>query len=39
MDDSAARAEWGWSHQYDMSMMVSDMLENIAGKVKGEPSK
>lgn len=39
MDDSAARAEWGWSHKFDMSAMVSDMLKNIAGKVKGEPNK
>lgn len=29
MDDSAARAEWGWQPQYDLSATVKDMLEQI----------
>ncbi len=30
MDDSAAREEWGWDPKYDMSAMVSDMIEKIS---------
>ena len=33
MDDSVARTEWGWQPQYDLSMMVADMLEKIAAKM------
>lgn len=33
MDDSAATQEWGWQPRYDLSMMVSDMLEKIAAKM------
>ena len=29
MDDSAARAEWGWQARYDLAAMVKDMLEQI----------
>ena len=29
MDDSAARAEWGWQAQYDLAATVKDMLEQI----------
>jgi len=29
MDDSAARAEWGWQSQYDLNATVKDMLEQI----------
>lgn len=29
MDDSAARKEWGWQPEYDLSMMVRDMLEKL----------
>ena len=32
MDDSAARAEWGWQAQYGLSATVKDMLEQIALK-------
>jgi nucleoside-diphosphate-sugar epimerase len=32
MNDSAARAEWGWHAEYDLSAMVEDMLEKIAAK-------
>lgn len=39
IDDTAARGEWGWAPEYDLSAMVSDMLENITRKVKGEQSK
>jgi nucleoside-diphosphate-sugar epimerase len=29
IDDSAARQEWGWRPQYDLSMMVEDMLARL----------
>ncbi len=34
MDDSAARKEWGWRPDYDLSTMVDDMLQKLSGKVK-----
>lgn len=33
MDDSAARAEWGWRPRFDLPGMVEDMLEKIAVKL------
>ena len=30
MDDSAARNEWNWQPEYDLSAMVKDMLDNLA---------
>ncbi|MGZ8174136.1 MULTISPECIES: NAD-dependent epimerase/dehydratase family protein [Methylobacter] len=30
MNDSAAKAEWGWRAQFDLQAMVKDMLEKIA---------
>ncbi len=30
MNDSAAREEWGWSHEYDLAATVKLMLEKIA---------
>jgi nucleoside-diphosphate-sugar epimerase len=29
IDDSKARADWGWKPQYDLSKMTRDMLENL----------
>jgi nucleoside-diphosphate-sugar epimerase len=29
IDDSAARNDWGWKHQFDLEMMTKEMLENI----------
>ncbi len=29
LDDSAARDEWGWAHQYDCAAMVEDMLAHL----------
>ena len=29
LDDSAARAEWGWQPIFDLDAMVDDMLENL----------
>jgi nucleoside-diphosphate-sugar epimerase len=38
IDDSAARAEWGWKHEYDLPRMTADMLENLRAKFKREAS-
>lgn len=29
IDDSRARSDWGWNHNYDISSMTEDMLQNI----------
>ncbi len=29
IDDSVARRDWGWSHEYDLERMTKDMLENL----------
>ncbi|HET9745342.1 MAG TPA: NAD-dependent epimerase/dehydratase family protein [Chitinophagaceae bacterium] len=29
IDDSVARKDWGWKEEYDLSSMVSDMLQNL----------
>jgi nucleoside-diphosphate-sugar epimerase len=34
IDDSAARAEWGWEPEYDLPAMVADMLEKLRRKHK-----
>ncbi|MBS0424343.1 MAG: NAD-dependent epimerase/dehydratase family protein [Proteobacteria bacterium] len=36
MDDSAARAEWGWQPRYDVAAMVTDMLRHITVKLRNE---
>jgi nucleoside-diphosphate-sugar epimerase len=33
MDDSAARSEWGWKHEYDMEAMVADMIGHLRPQV------
>ncbi len=35
IDDSATREEWGWKPDYDLSVMVKDMLEKLEGKLLG----
>ncbi|MDV6346747.1 NAD-dependent epimerase/dehydratase family protein [Nitrosomonas sp. Is35] len=34
MDDSAARAEWGWQPGFDLPGMVADMLAHISAKFR-----
>jgi nucleoside-diphosphate-sugar epimerase len=34
IDDSEARADWGWSHEYDLSHMTEDMLSHIQNTVE-----
>lgn len=31
IDDSAAREEWGWRHEYDAAAMTADMLAHLRG--------
>ncbi len=33
MDDSCARCEWGWQHQYDLGDMTQDMLDKLSRKL------
>src|SRR5690606_1321450 len=35
IDDSAARADWGWKPQYDLSAMVDDMFAHLRPLVSG----
>jgi nucleoside-diphosphate-sugar epimerase len=34
LDDSAARAEWGWRPHYDLTSMTKDMLQKLNEKLK-----
>lgn len=33
IDDSAARAEWGWKPQYDLKAMVKDMISELSKRL------
>jgi nucleoside-diphosphate-sugar epimerase len=33
MDDSCARQEWDWQHQYNLTDMTKDMLEKLRKKL------
>ena len=33
IDDSAARKDWGWKHEYDLAAMVNIMLEEVKKKI------
>lgn len=33
LDDSAARRDWGWAHEYDLDRMTDDMLEQLRVKL------
>ena len=37
LDDSAARAEWGWQPEFGMEAMVDDMLSNLSSKLGLSP--
>lgn len=36
IDDTAARHEWGWRHEFELDAMVADMLEHLSVKL-GRP--
>jgi nucleoside-diphosphate-sugar epimerase len=29
IDDSVARADWGWKHEFDLPAMTADMISNL----------
>jgi nucleoside-diphosphate-sugar epimerase len=29
IDDTVARADWGWKHEYDLPAMTADMITNL----------
>jgi nucleoside-diphosphate-sugar epimerase len=33
IDDSTAREQWGWKHEYDLEKMTKDMLDNLRVKL------
>lgn len=33
IDDSVARKDWGWSHKFDLSKMVKEMLQNLQNQL------
>ncbi|MEE9441443.1 MAG: L-threonine 3-dehydrogenase [candidate division Zixibacteria bacterium] len=33
LDDTVARKEWGWKHNYDLPTMAKDMLDKIGKKI------
>jgi nucleoside-diphosphate-sugar epimerase len=33
IDDSAAREEWGWNPEYDLSRMTEDMIEKLSSRL------
>lgn len=39
IDDSAARADWGWKHDYDLEAMTGEMLKNLRSQILVESSK
>lgn len=34
VEDSCARRDWNWHHQYDLAAMVGDMIAQISKKIK-----
>jgi len=36
IDDSLAREEWGWNPEYDLELMVKDMIEKLTPKLKNK---
>ncbi|MBI1305204.1 MAG: NAD-dependent epimerase/dehydratase family protein [Bacteroidetes bacterium] len=35
IDDSRARADWGWKNDYDLDAMVAEMLMRLSGMIAG----
>jgi len=38
LDDSAARRDWGWKHDYDLDGITKDMLINLRVKLGSNPA-
>jgi nucleoside-diphosphate-sugar epimerase len=39
IDDSVARRDWGWRHEYDLSMIADDMLEKLSARIHDPQEK
>ncbi|MDX1544216.1 MAG: NAD-dependent epimerase/dehydratase family protein [Christiangramia sp.] len=39
IDDSAARQDWGWKHEYDLEKMTTTMLKGVGKTLKENASK
>lgn len=39
IDDSAARQDWGWEHEYDLEKMTTTMLKGVGKTLKENASK
>ncbi len=37
IDDSEARKDWGWAHEYDLARMASDMISKLGLRLKAKP--
>jgi nucleoside-diphosphate-sugar epimerase len=35
IDDSVARADWGWKEEFDLAAMTRDMLHNLQKTISG----
>ena len=33
IDDTPARQDWGWNHDYDLNKMTDDMLKNLRERI------
>jgi nucleoside-diphosphate-sugar epimerase len=38
LDDSAARADWGWSPRFGLAAMTADMLKRLGSKIARAPA-
>ena len=36
MDDSRARADWGWNHTYDLPKLTKVMVDKITEQINNE---
>jgi nucleoside-diphosphate-sugar epimerase len=36
IDDSAARADWGWAHRFDLGKMTDEILKNLPARIESE---
>ena len=36
IDDTAARDDWGWKHNFNLRKIVEDMIPNIEERIKAE---
>ena len=39
IDDTAARQEWGWKHQFGLKEMTKDMIEKLTPRLLGDKKK